>query len=255
MHLHPHRYGVRSTRAKPRSTSARRRATSSCCRSRDSDLSASRPRTRRARRRADACPTLRLARLAQLRHPMSVDLYVDTRDRQARRSSSSAASAASTTGATASSAAAAAARANGVAAGGPARRRPARSAPRRASRPCRRNCAGSSTPISARAARRICAGCSRRLAGEIGRPVTPSRLAALPRGFACCPGCGPCRGDRGRDVGRSPVAERDGAAPPLALILVYRSAILGGDGAPVGGAGVATRAPRASRRSPSRCRA
>ena len=72
----------------------------------------------------------------------------------------------------------------------------------------------------------------RRLAGEIGYPVSAEPPRALPRGFLCCPGCGQVSWEHARDVGRSPVAESASDAPPLALLLVYRSAILGGDGGP-----------------------
>ncbi|GJD62303.1 cobaltochelatase subunit CobN [Methylobacterium frigidaeris] len=59
-----------------------------------------------------------------------------------------------------------------------------------------------------------------RIAAELGRPVAAEPPRALPRGFAWCPGCG--------------VRDRPDAASPLprALVLVYRSAILGGDTAP-----------------------
>ncbi|BAQ45179.1 cobaltochelatase subunit CobN [Methylobacterium aquaticum] len=59
-----------------------------------------------------------------------------------------------------------------------------------------------------------------RIAAELGRPVVATPPRALPRGFAWCPGCGPL--------------DALGPASPLprALVLVYRSAILGGDTAP-----------------------
>ncbi|SFV16685.1 cobaltochelatase CobN subunit [Methylobacterium sp. 174MFSha1.1] len=60
-----------------------------------------------------------------------------------------------------------------------------------------------------------------RIAAELGRPVAAEPPRALPRGFAWCPGCG--------------VRDRPdpASALPRALVLVYRSAILGGDTAPV----------------------
>ncbi|TGE01937.1 cobaltochelatase subunit CobN [Methylobacterium nonmethylotrophicum] len=59
-----------------------------------------------------------------------------------------------------------------------------------------------------------------RIAAELGRPVAAEPPRALPRGFVWCPGCG--------------ARDGSGAAAPLprALVLVYRSAILGGDTAP-----------------------
>ncbi len=56
-----------------------------------------------------------------------------------------------------------------------------------------------------------------RIAAALGHPVAPEPPEALPRGFAWCPGCGPL--------------DAVGTASPLprALVVVYRSAILGGD--------------------------
>jgi len=171
-------------------------------------------------------PTLRLAKLAKLRHPMSVDLYVD--------------------GVIARSKivvirclggldywrygierAAAAARANGV---------------RLVvlpgdDRPDDRLDAFSTAPALApvldayfRAGgadnlRRMLG----RLASEIGFPATIEEPRALPRGFVCCPGCGAIDRDRALAAGRP---WQPGAAP-LALLVVYRSAILSGDTAPL----------------------
>lgn len=69
----------------------------------------------------------------------------------------------------------------------------------------------------------------RRLAGALGEagPVEPPQ--PLPRGFAWCPGCGPVAPDVALAAGRSAVPM---AGSPLALLLVYRSAVLGGDTAP-----------------------
>ncbi|MCJ2080463.1 cobaltochelatase subunit CobN [Methylobacterium sp. J-090] len=180
-------------------------------------------------------PTLRLAKLAKLRHPMSVDLYVD--------------------GVIARSKivvirclggldywrygierAAAAARTNGV---------------RLVvlpgdDRPDTRLDAFSTAPELApvldayfRAGgadnlRRMLG----RLAAEIGFPATVEEPQALPRGFVCCPGCGPIDRDRALAAGR-PL--RPGAAP-LALLVVYRSAILSGDTAPLAALGDALQA-------------
>lgn len=72
-----------------------------------------------------------------------------------------------------------------------------------------------------------------RIASEIGcaTPVEPPET--LPRGFAWCPGCGPLPLATALSVGALPrgIGEPNALAPH-ALILVYRSAALGGDGAP-----------------------
>ncbi|KQO72989.1 cobalamin biosynthesis protein CobN [Methylobacterium sp. Leaf87] len=180
-------------------------------------------------------PTLRLAKLAKLRHPMSVDLYVD--------------------GVIARSKcvvirclggldywrygierAAAAARANGV----------------RLivlpgdDRPDDRLDAFSTEPDLApvldayfRAGgadnlRRMLG----RIAAEIGFPGTVEEPQALPRGFVCCPGCGPIDRDRALAAGRPLQA----GTVPLALLVVYRSAILSGDAAPLAALGDALQA-------------
>ncbi|KAB1075277.1 cobaltochelatase subunit CobN [Methylobacterium planeticum] len=63
-----------------------------------------------------------------------------------------------------------------------------------------------------------------RLAGEIGHPGPVEAPEPLPRGFPWCPGCGPL------PLGTALAAA--GTGPP-AFLLVYRSAVLAGDGAPV----------------------
>jgi len=166
-------------------------------------------------------PTLRLAKLARLRHPMSVDLYVDAVIAQAKmvvirclggldywRYGIERASGV--------------ARANGV---------------RLAvlpgdDRPDPRLDGYSTVPpeVSATLDAYFRAGgvdnirnLLRRLAAEIGWPVEASPPRALPQGFAWCPGCGPVGLTRALDA----------AGPrPLALILVYRSAVLSNDAAP-----------------------
>lgn len=176
----------------------------------------------------NAAPTLRLAKLARLRHPMSVDLYVD--------------------GVIAGSKivvirclggldywrygierASAAARANGV---------------RLVvlpgdDRPDPRLDAFSTAPTLAPVLdayfrsggadnlRRMLG----RLAAEIGFPADVEEPRELPRGFVCCPGCGPVDRDRALMAGRPFQAAP--APAPLALLLVYRSAILSGDTAPI----------------------
>ena len=79
---------------------ASRRATSWCCRSPTAISRALGERAGAASRRG---PSLRLASLRRLRHPLSVDLYVETRPSPRRASCWCAASAGATTGAMASS--------------------------------------------------------------------------------------------------------------------------------------------------------
>ena len=64
----------RSTRSSSRSISASRRATSRCCRFADSDLAGLAAAWATER---DALPSVRLAQLRDLKHPMSVDLWIE----------------------------------------------------------------------------------------------------------------------------------------------------------------------------------
>ncbi|WP_027171956.1 cobaltochelatase subunit CobN [Methylobacterium sp. 10] len=168
-------------------------------------------------------PTLRLAKLARLRHPMSVDLYVDNVIARSKfvvirclggldywrygveR-------------------AAAAARANGV----------KLAVIPGCDKPDPRLTAFSTVaPELVETLEGYCrAGGSdnlrrmvRRLAREIGHAVEALPPVALPRGFAWCPGCGP--------LPHKTALAAAGPDRPLALILVYRSAVLGGDTRPV----------------------
>ncbi|HEV7439014.1 MAG TPA: cobaltochelatase subunit CobN [Methylobacterium sp.] len=170
---------------------------------------------------AASLPSLRLAKLARLRHPLSVDLYVDGVIAKARavvirclggldywRYGIERAHAA--------------ARAHGV----------ALAVLPGDDRPDPRLDAFSTVPGLAPALdayfraggpdnlRRMLG----RLAAEIGHPGPVEAPVPLPRGFPWCPGCGPV----------APETAFAAAGPaPLALLLVYRSAALGGDGAPV----------------------
>ncbi|CAO4133806.1 cobaltochelatase subunit CobN [Methylorubrum extorquens] len=63
----------------------------------------------------------------------------------------------------------------------------------------------------------------RSLAAEAGAAFEPEPPKALPRGFAWCPGCGPVALE---------TAMRAAGPGPLALLLVYRSAVLSGETAP-----------------------
>ena len=174
-------------------------------------------------------PTLRLAKLAKLRHPMSVDLYVDRVVSRAKlavirclggldywrygieRC-------------------AAAARANGVILAvlpGDDRPDPRLAAfstdPELACRIDAYFRAGGPENL-----RRMLGCLSARIGG--GDPVEPPQ--PLPRGFAWCPGCGPLGLDTALAAARTPVPLPGTRETPLALLLVYRSAVLGGDTAP-----------------------
>ena len=73
----------------------------------------------------------------------------------------------------------------------------------------------------------------KRIAAEIGFATVVAPPEILPRGFAWCPGCGPVPLKIALSVGASALAlAAPGRPAPLALILIYRSAALGGDGAP-----------------------
>ncbi|ACL57132.1 cobaltochelatase subunit CobN [Methylobacterium nodulans] len=65
-----------------------------------------------------------------------------------------------------------------------------------------------------------------RIAGELGHRVEAEPPLPLPRGFVWCPGCGVA------DLSRVPAPLPKHSLGGRALILVYRSAILGGDTAP-----------------------
>ncbi|WP_375465791.1 cobaltochelatase subunit CobN [uncultured Methylobacterium sp.] len=88
-----------------------------------------------------------------------------------------------------------------------------------------------------------------RLAAEIGFPTTVEPPQPLPRGFPWCPGCGPLPLETALAAGASPLglASPTGSAPmpdapeTLVLVLVYRSAALGGDGAPANALAAALR--------------
>ena len=69
------------------------------------------------------------------------------------------------------------------------------------------------------------------LAARIGSGHAVDPPQPLPRGFPWCPGCGVLPLDTALAAARSAVA-RTGSAAPLALLLVYRSAVLSGDTAP-----------------------
>ncbi|WP_019905592.1 cobaltochelatase subunit CobN [Methylobacterium sp. 77] len=168
-------------------------------------------------------PTLRLAKLARLRHPMSVDLYVD--------------------GVIARSKivvirclggldywrygierAAASARANGVTLAvipGCDKPDPRLTAYSTASPELVEILEGYCRAGGVDNLRRMI----RRLSLEIGYRVEAPPPLALPRGFAWCPTCGP--------VAHETALSAAGAGRPLVLILVYRSAVLGGDTRPV----------------------
>ncbi len=166
-------------------------------------------------------PSLRLAKMAQLRHPMSVDLYVDAVIARAKvcvirclggldywRYGIERASAA--------------ARANGVRlAVLPGDDRPDPRLDAFSTLPSE-TCATLDAYFRAGGPGNL-TNLLRRLAVEAGHALAPEPPRALPRGFAWCPGCGPVSVERG--------AEAAGTGP-LALLLVYRSAVLSGETAP-----------------------
>ncbi len=170
-------------------------------------------------------PSLRLAKLAKLRHPLSVDLYVDGVIARAR------AVVIRCLGGLdywryGVERCAAAARAHGV----------VLAVLPGDDRPDPRLAAFSTDPALAtdldgyfraggpenlrRMLRRLAAH------GGGGGPVEPAQ--PLPRGFAWCPGCGPVALDVALAAGRSSLP----SSSRLALLIVYRSAVLGGDTAP-----------------------
>ena len=183
----------------------------------DTDLAA----VARAHAAEPGLPSLRLAKLAQLRHPMSVDLYVDAVIARAKvcvirclggldywRYGIERASAA--------------ARANGVAlAVLPGDDRPD---PRLAafSTLPPETCATLDAYFRAGGPENL-TNLLRRLAREAGTAIEAAPPRPLPRAFAWCPGCGPL------DLDTALAAAGPG---PLALLLVYRSAVLSGETAP-----------------------
>ncbi len=183
----------------------------------DTDLAA----IARAHASDPALPSLRLAKMAQLRHPMSVDLYVDAVIARAKicvirclggldywRYGIERASAA--------------ARAHGVRlAVLPGDDRPD---PRLAafSTLPPETCATLDAYFRAGGPDNL-KNLLRRLGSEAGHVLAPEPPRALPRGFAWCAGCGPVPVERAVEA----------AGPgPLALLLVYRSAVLSGETAP-----------------------
>ncbi|GJD90291.1 hypothetical protein BHAOGJBA_3829 [Methylobacterium hispanicum] len=170
-------------------------------------------------------PALRLAKLARLRHPMSVDLYVDAVVARARivvirclggldywrygieRC-------------------AAAARANGVRLVLlPGDDRPDPRLDAHATAP---ELAPLLDAYFRAGGRDNLRQMLRRLACESGLDLAYAPPRPLPRGFPCCPGCGPVPLDRALAAG-APARAEDA---PHALVLIYRSAALGGDLAP-----------------------
>ncbi|GAB6841458.1 cobaltochelatase CobN [Methylorubrum rhodinum] len=183
----------------------------------DTDLAA----IARAHASEPALPSLRLAKMAQLRHPMSVDLYVEAVIARAKvcvirclggldywRYGIERASAA--------------ARAHGVRlAVLPGDDRPDSRLDAFSTLPPE-TCATLDAYFRAGGPDNL-KNLLRRLAVEAGHALAPEPPLALPRGFAWCAGCGPV------PVERAVAAAGPG---PLALLLVYRSAVLSGETAP-----------------------
>jgi len=186
---------------------------------------------------SDAAPTLRLAKLAKLRHPMSVDLYVESVIARARivvirclggldywRYGIERASAA--------------ARAAGVALVVlPGDDRPDPRLDAYSTKPELASDFDAYFRAGGAANLRRLIG---RLAVAIGYagPVEPP--LPLPRGFVCCPGCGPVADDQALAAGRP--FQTTPAEAPLALLVVYRSSVLSGDTAPIAALGAALQA-------------
>ncbi len=184
-----------------------------------------------------AAPTLRLAKLAKLRHPMSVDLYVESVIARARivvirclggldywRYGIERASAA--------------ARAAGVALVVlPGDDRPD---PRLDGYSTKPNLAPDFDAYFRAGGAANLRGLIGRIAAEIGYPGPVEPPQPLPRGFVCCPGCGPVAEEQARAAGRPfPAAPVEA---PLALLVVYRSSVLSGDTAPIAALGAALQA-------------
>jgi cobaltochelatase CobN len=72
----------------------------------------------------------------------------------------------------------------------------------------------------------------RLLASRIGADLSVESPRPLPRGFAWCPGCTTPPLDQAVAAAETAIPLADARVEPLALLLVYRSAVLGGDTAP-----------------------
>ncbi|KQU27516.1 cobalamin biosynthesis protein CobN [Methylobacterium sp. Leaf94] len=182
-------------------------------------------------------PTLRLAKLAKLRHPMSVDLYVESVIAQARmvvirclggldywRYGIERASAA--------------ARAAGVALVVlPGDDRPDPRLDAYSTKPELAPDFDAYFRAGGTANLRRLVG---RMAAAIGYPAAVEAPLPLPRGFVCCPGCGPVADGQARAAGRP--FQTAPAEAPLALVVVYRSSVLSGDTAPIAALGAALQA-------------
>ncbi|MGV7031499.1 cobaltochelatase subunit CobN [Methylobacterium symbioticum] len=170
----------------------------------------------------ESLPALRLARLARLRHPLSVDLYVESVVARARlvvirclggldywrygieRCAE-------------------AARANGVRLVVlPGDDRPD---PRLSAYATAPELAPVLDAYFRAGGRENLRQMLRRLAAEIGHDLAYAEPRPLPRGFPCCPGCGPVPLEQALAAGAA-------TGPAHALVLIYRSAALGGDLAP-----------------------
>ena len=173
-------------------------------------------------------PTLRLAKLAKLRHPMSVDLYVDTVIAHARivvirclggldywrygieRAAS-------------------AARARGVVLVVlPGDDRPDPRLDAYSTQPDLAPAFDAYFRAGGAANLRRLVG---RIAAEIGYAAVVEPPLPLPRGFVCCPGCGPV--DDGQALAAGRPFQTIPEEAPLALLVVYRSSVLSGDTAPI----------------------
>jgi cobaltochelatase CobN len=173
-------------------------------------------------------PTLRLAKLAKLRHPMSVDLYVDTVIAHARivvirclggldywrygiERAASAARARSV-----------------VLVVLPGDDRPDPRLDAYSTQPDLAPAFDAYFRAGGAANLRRLVG---RIAAEIGYAAVVEPPLPLPRGFVCCPGCGPV--DDGQALAAGRPFQTIPEEAPLALLVVYRSSVLSGDTAPI----------------------
>ena len=214
-------HATASTRSPSRSISARRRPTSWCCPSPTATSPGLRPPGRRS---AALLPSVRLAQLRDLRHPMSVDLWID-RVGQPRQGHPGAPPrrlrlvALRLRPADARWRASAASRWRCC----PARTATTDGWPR--PRRCRRTSSTRCWAISARAAATTCARCC------AGSPAMPARDSTAPsRGR--CRASAPIRRRLAQSI--STVWSRDCApGAPVVPILFYRSMLLAADVAPI----------------------
>jgi cobaltochelatase CobN len=182
-------------------------------------------------------PTLRLAKLAKLRHPMSVDLYVESVIAKARIVVIRCLGGLDYWRYGIERAAAAARAAGVVLVVLPGDDRPDPRLDAYSTKPDLAPAFDAYFRAGGAANLRRLVG---RIAAEIGYGTAVEPPLPLPRGFVCCPGCGPVADGQALSAGR-PFQTVPHAAP-LALLVVYRSSVLSGDTAPIAALGTAFQA-------------